>query len=219
MQSKNEKKRKQRLPGVRGAALCLCLLGSLALAGCGQVTAPGGMTRHRAGLDYTEGDLAVSVRGTYTRQEPDGYTGDPGKTGESLTGQPRDIAAEVQLGRTAAGARRICLRYTQPEALAGLTLTTEGAPATVTVTLDGLTVRATDGRYDRLLLPALLLLGEGDITAVGRDGEGRRTVTLTAPDEPRETVLHFLEGEPIPALVEGRGEGWELALRVSPGPP
>lgn len=205
-------------------SLCIGLIGLIGLmgaAGCSPADMPYGMTRHSAGLDYTEGSFCAEVRGTYTRQESDGYTGAPGKTGESLTDTPRALAAEVQVTQTD-GEQVLRVLYTQPEALAGMAVESRsatGGTATITITLDDLSVSATDGRYDRLLLPARLLLGAGDITAVGKDSEGMRTVTLSDTASGTETTLHFVTGETLPALAEGVGEGWRVTVKISPGLP
>lgn len=223
----SQKQKKPRRTGLK-KSLCIGLIGLMGFiglmgaAGCSPANMPYGMTRHSAGLDYTEGSFCAEVRGTYTRQESDGYAGASGKTGESLTDTPRALAAEVQVTQTD-GERRLRVCYIQPESLAGLVVESVAdtmsatATATVTVTLDDLSVSATDGRYDRLLLPATLLLGAGDITAVGKDSEGMRTVTLSDTAGGTETTLHFVTGETLPALAEGTGEGWCMTVKVSPG--
>lgn len=228
VRKQSQKQKKPRRTGLKkslyvGLIGLMGFIGLMGAAGCSPANMPYGMTRHSAGLDYTEGNFCAEVRGTYTRQEGDGYTGSPGKTGESLTDTPRALAAEVQVTQTD-GEQVLRVLYTQPETLAGMAVesrsTIEGTAAatvTVTVTLDDLSVSATDGRYDRLLLPAMLLLGAGDITAVGKDSEGMRTVTLSDTASGTETTLHFVTGEILPALAEGAGEGWRMTVKVSPG--
>lgn len=200
--------------------LTSCLLLLCLLAGCGGAGVPGGMSRQRAGLGYTEGDFEAVVRGWYTRTEEDGYGGDPSRVGETLTGREQAFAAVVQVEQTA-GEPTVTVTYTEPESVAGLTVTRRGGTAegaaTVTVSFSDLSVQATDSRYDRLLLPATALLACGDITAVGRDAEGRRTVTLTTPAPAVQTTCTFLSGVTLPVTIRMIAEGWELDIRVSAG--
>ena len=118
--------------------------------------------------------------------------------------------------------------YTEPASLAGLTVTAErAAPAgssaengeapaaetRVTVALDDLSATATDGRFDRLLLPAWALLAEGDITETGRDADGRRTVTVTAAGV--RIVFAFTEKAQRPALLRLEADGYGAEMRIS----
>lgn len=197
-----------------------CLLLLCLLAGCGGAGLPGGMSREGAGLGYTEGDFEAVVRGWYTRTEGDGYGGDPARAGETLTGREQAFAAVVQVAQTT-GEPTVTVTYTEPESIAGLVVTRRGdtaeGAATITVSVYELSVQATDSRYDRLLLPATALLAQGDITAVGRDGEGRRTVTLTSSEPAALTTCSFLSGVTLPVMIRMSAEGWELDMRVSAG--
>lgn len=206
----------------------IVLLTAILLAGCTAQPIPGGMTRRRAGLSYTEAAFAADVRGSLIRTEPDGYTGDPARAGASLTGQPRAFAATVTVTAPTGDGRRVEIVYTEPASLAGLTVTAErAAPAgssaengeapaaetRVTVALDDLSATATDGRFDRLLLPAWALLAEGDITETGRDADGRRTVTVMAAGV--RIVFAFTEKAQRPALLRLEADGYGAEMRIS----
>ena len=87
------------------------------------------------------------------------------------------------------------------------------AETRVTVALDDLSATATDGRFDRLLLPAWALLAEGDITETGRDADGRRTVTVTAAGV--RIVFAFTEKAQRPALLRLEADGYGEEMRIS----
>lgn len=193
----------------------------LAAAGCSHATIPGGMTRSRAGLAYTDGSFSATVRGSCTRLSEDGYTGDPARAGASLTGLPQTFAATIMVTQTEdRQSMTITVAYSEPASLAGLTVTadeprTEGAIRSVTVTLDDLSFSTTDSRLDHLLAPAYALLAPGDITAVSRDDEDLRTVTLTDAATGTRTVCHFAPDRALPVLVTAETTDRRLELRVS----
>lgn len=77
---------------------------------------------------YADAPFTASVRGTFTRTAPDGYTGNPALTGTSLTDTPQSIAftlsAEAPRGRNTpnSGERDMTVTFTEPSSLAGVTV-------------------------------------------------------------------------------------------------
>lgn len=224
----------QKIPIKKLLPAAVMLLTAAMMAGCTAQPLPGGMTRRRAGLSYTDGAFAADVRGSVTRTAPDGYTGDPARAGDSLTGQPQNFAATVTVTAPSGDGRRMEVTYTEPASLAGLTVTAETPPPAgdgtgtggdaaartrVTVALDDisatadLSATATDGRFDRLLLPALALLAEGDITETGRGAGGLRTVTVAAAGV--RIVCGFTETSERPVLLRLEADSYGAELRVS----
>ncbi len=218
----------KKIPIKKLLPAAVMLLTAAMMAGCTAQPLPGGMTRRRAGLSYTDGAFAADVRGSVTRTAPDGYTGDPARAGDSLTGQPQNFAATVTVTAPSGDGRRMEVTYTEPASLAGLTVTAEAPPPAgngagtggdaaartrVTVALDDLSATATDGRFDRLLLPALALLAEGDITETGRGAGGLRTVTVAAADV--RIVCGFTETSERPVLLRLEADSYGAELRVS----
>ena len=205
--------------------LSLLLSAVIPLAGCNASPLPGGMTRRRAGLSYTEAAFTATVRGQITRTETDGYektAGGSGITGDSLTGQPSGFAAAVTVSAPDAGGRLVQVMYTEPASLAGLTVTAkslqpDGAVGTpvrqVTVELEDLSLTASDGRFDRLLAPACALLAEGDITAADRDEAGVRSVTIDSPA--LHLICLFPDGGDRPTLFRLSTDTYVMQLRVS----
>lgn len=205
--------------------LILLLSVAIPLAGCSASPLPGGMTRRRAGLSYTDEAFTATVRGQITRTGTDGYdktAGDGRITGDSLTGQPFGFAATVTVSAPDADDRLIQVVYTEPASLAGLTVTAElirsegnaGAPERrVTVELDDLSLTASDGRFDRLLAPARALLAEGDLTATDHDEAGVRSVTVDS------SALHlicvFPDGGDRPTLFHLSTDTYVMQLRAS----
>ena len=213
-----------RLPHL-AALLALLFSAAMPLTGCSASPLPGGMTRRRAGLAYTDEAFAATVRGQITRTETDGYEKNAGEnriTGESLTGQPSVFAATVTVSAPDTNGRLVQVVYTEPASLAGLTVTAETLPPEesaeapgrrVTVELEDLSLTASDGRFDRLLAPARALLAEGDLTATDRDEAGVRSVTVES------AALHLVcvfpdDGE-RPTLFHLSTDTYVMQLRVS----
>ncbi len=174
----------------------------LGVAGCARTPSP---TRAFA---YADGDFSATVRGTITRLVPDGYTGDPALTGESMTGVSRAFEATVSVVAAADG-RRMTVTYASPPALCGVTVIRTTAPdaekpATVRLTRDdGLAfdLSVVDPAVaEALLLPVGLLLPDGDITEVSPQQDGRYTVTRRGADG-TETQFTFADGEMLPRAV------------------
>ncbi len=203
--------------------LCLAALLLLSLSACGPAVPFGG---DGSELSYADGAFSASVRGTVCRTSPDGYAGDPALVGEGRTGVPWELAALVSVTSPGGdGSRTITVTYTEPASLAGLVVTRSVTPAvdadaapvvTDTLTLDGISVTDAAGLYEGLLLPALALLPDGDVTDISRDADGRRTVTVTgASTTVYEYAYTFLRDTPLPVRVAVKEDGRTAEFTVS----
>lgn len=146
--------------------------------------------------------FTTSVRGTYTPAD----------------GVPRPIAATVSVGEPSAGGgpadRPMTVTFTQPPALAGLTVSSvferdsQGQPLrTVTFTYPSaygeVKVTSQEGEFDGFLRFAEALLPLGDIAEVSPAAEdGTHTVTRRTADGTREAVYLFSAEQALPLRVK-----------------
>ena len=162
---------------------------------------------------YAEGAFSASVRGTYT---PAG-------------GDAKPIAADIRIGAPLPEGHPITIRFTQPPALAGVTVTAAYAPeggdadgpAARTVTFSypsaygEITASSQAGEFDGLLRFAEALLPLGDVTAVSPTAEdGTHTVTRRTADGDAEATYLFTRGSSLPLRVTVTSAGERLELVV-----
>ncbi len=209
--------------GFYGRIAVTVLLAALVIlwAGC---TPAGG---EAALFDYATAGFEATVRGTFTRLAEDGYAGDPGRVGDSMTGIPQAVAATVSVGAPRAdGERDMRVTFTEPAVLAGVTVSitrpAEGASShtvTVTVTVappgaEGAPLlEGTHADYGALLRFAEVLLPTGDIADVSPESDGARTV-MRRGNGPT-VQFFFTEASRLPARVISEGANERIDLWVN----
>lgn len=184
---------------VRRLVVCLaaCLLFTGVWIGC----AP----RSRYDLSYADGGFSATVSGQACRTAPVETTDASPMIGVDTAGTPVIVAAIVTVGAprgaAAGGARDMCVVFTAPDALAGMTVTVTAADTAadgadggdgadvgdgariVTVRQGDLAVTApAGGVYDGLLTLARVCFPIGDVVSISpmSEGEDGYTVTLSA---------------------------------------
>lgn len=173
-----------------------------------------GAAQPRSGdFDYADGAFSAVLRGTYTPSD----------------GVPRPVTAEVTVGAPAreGAPRNLRITFSQPPALAGVTVTAEtaeDAPAgtgrvvTFTAVSPHGTVTAVGagGEYDGLLRFAEALIPAGDVVSVSPvEEDGVHTVTRRTAEGDGETVYRFGAGGGLPLQVTARTGEEILELAVS----
>ncbi len=227
-------KRRGALSGVLALGLCVALL--LGLCGCTPSVGSGGDPNDFA---YAETAFSVSLRGTVTRLAPDGYTGAPELTGDTLTGEARTLVASVEVGEPCpcglvCRERSVKITFHEPPALCGVTVvrqtsytaptdragaTTAGANShtqSVTVTHPGIPT----GEHASPALAALVrfatpLFPLGDVVAATPVQDGAHTVTRRTADG-WTIVYTFASDGILPIRIEATNGFEQFAYTVSP---
>ena len=180
--------------------------GSVLLTACGEASP------RRSDFAYAEAAFSAVIRGTYTPTD----------------GLSRPVVAEVLVGAPAGagGERDMTVSFSEPSALAGVTVrseaSSEGDARAVTFTAASphgvVTATAAHGEYDGFLRFAEALLPRGDV--VGRSPvaeDGTYTVTRRTAEGDIEAVDHCAEAGEMPLRVTVRRAGEVLELAVTPG--
>ncbi len=203
----------------------------MAVSGALTACSPGGGENEN--FAYADSAFSTTVRGTFTRTTPDGYTGDPGRVGETRTGVPQAVAATVAVGAPREdGGRDMTVTFIEPPTLSGMTVTavTDAAGESVTAGQRRVTVTypsaygclvwtdtaGTAGVFDALLRFGEALVPRGDTVSVSPVTDGQHTVTRCVSDGSggvSATVVFTFAAErmlPVCVTVETAKERLEL---------
>ncbi len=155
---------------------------------------------------YAGGEIKAMVYGTMTRVTSDGYSGSPAIPGESVTGRPLSVAAAVMLGApTQEGGRLLTVSFSEPTALAGLTVKGRLCADGVAVAEAAAVGEQSWGGEEAaglspLLRYAVALLPVGDIVNTTPDAGGQHTVTRQTANGGKASFT-FDQNCPIPVRV------------------